>query len=265
MCALPTVVAAACALVCSGCALDHNAAGPPFKPVKSGVLTVATAFLPAPGFWQGSPPTRGFEAGLAAALASKLGLHRVRVVQVPFASLVTGHLHGADIALSQLTPTSGRERSLSFSEPYLTAPPGVLVRRGVHGEDLAGIRGLSWVVSRFSTLTPIVMHQIRPTHSPVVVDDRSQALQVLREGRAQALLLDLPVALGIARDDPAQFQVLGQLPGSAYIAAALPHGSQNLQIVDSAINALQADGTVSQLADRWLGQSSQVPLIRTEA
>src|SRR5690348_1885457 len=107
---LLTVLAASCALVCSGCALYLNAAGPPFKPVEPNVLTVATAFLPASGFWQGSPPTGGFEAGLATALAHKLGLHRLAVVQVPFASLVSGHLHGADIALSQLTPTAQRER-----------------------------------------------------------------------------------------------------------------------------------------------------------
>jgi ABC-type amino acid transport substrate-binding protein len=57
--------------------------------------------------------------------------------------------------------------------------------------------------------------------------------------------------------------VLGQLPGSEYLAAALPEGSPNVQIVDSAINALQSDGTIGQLADRWLGQSGDVPLIWT--
>jgi hypothetical protein len=41
---------AAAALVCCACAGSPSAAGGKFKPVHAGVLTVATAFLPAPGF-----------------------------------------------------------------------------------------------------------------------------------------------------------------------------------------------------------------------
>ena len=87
----------------------------------------------------------------------------------------------------------------------------------------------------------------------------------MRSGRADALLLDLPVALGLARDDPVLFQVLGQLSINEGLAAALPKGSRNVEVVDSAIRSLQADGTVDKLVTRWLGESQEdVPLIRTE-
>jgi polar amino acid transport system substrate-binding protein len=229
------------------------------------VLKVATAFLPAPGFWEGRPPTGGFEARLAAALAHKLGLQRVEVVQVPFAEIVGGKLGGADIALSQLTPTKERERSLDFTTPYLSAPPGVLARPGVKAADVHALQGLRWVVSRVSTLTPIVMDRIRPGRPPVVTEDRAQALKVLRAGRADALMLDLPVALGLARAEPARFHVLGQLDGTEGLAAALPDGSHNREIVDSAIRSLTADGTIDRLARRWLGPSQEhVRLILTE-
>jgi polar amino acid transport system substrate-binding protein len=252
-------------LFASACSSGEGAAGAAFEPAKPGVLTVATAFLPAPGFWQGTPPTSGFEAGLAAALARHLGLERVAVVQVPFAAIVAGRLHGADLALSQLTPTAKRERSLDFTTPYLTAPAGVLARHGVEAADLDSLRGLRWVISRVSTLTPIVEDRIRPTSSPVVVEDRSKALQVLRRDRADALLLDLPVALGLAHYQPRLFHVLGQLSGGEGLAAALPDGSKNLEVVDSAIRSLLADGTIDRLVSRWLGKSQEdVPLIRSE-
>jgi polar amino acid transport system substrate-binding protein len=229
------------------------------------VLTVATAFLPAPGFWEGRPPTSGFEAGLARELAHRLGLKRVEVVQVPFAELVAGKLHGADLALSQITPTEERGRSADFTSPYLSAPPGILARRRVDAEDVHGLRGLHWVVSRSSTLTPIVTERIRPTRDPIEVEDRAAALEVLRSGRADALMLDLPVALGLARAEPGRFHVLGQLDGDQGLAAALPEGSRNLEIVDSAIRSLQADGTIDGLVRRWLGESEgDVPLIVTE-
>jgi ABC-type amino acid transport substrate-binding protein len=99
-----------------------------------------------------------------------------------------------------------------------------------------------------------------------MVEDRAEALRVLRAGNADALLLDLPVALGLARSEPRLFHVLGQLNGDEDLAAALPKGSSNLEIVDSSIRALVADGTVDRLASHWLGESqNDVPLILTEA
>jgi polar amino acid transport system substrate-binding protein len=255
----------AAALAASACGSEQTAAGAAFEPANPGVLTVATAFLPAAGFWEGRPPTSGgFEAGLAGALARHLGLDRVEVVQVPFGEIIRGRLRGADLALSQLTPTEEREKSADFTTPYLFAPPGVLARKGVEASDAKGLRELHWVVSRLSTLTPVVSDRVRPTRSPVVVDDRSQALAVLRSGRAEALMLDLPVALGLAHDD-GRLHVLGQLDSEADLAAALPEGSPNREIVDSAIHALASDGTIDDLVSRWLGKSAEdVPLILTE-
>jgi polar amino acid transport system substrate-binding protein len=233
--------------------------------VKPHVLTVATAFLPAPGFWEGSPPTEGFEARLALAVAHHLGLERVEVVQVPFAKIITGDLGGADIALSQLTPTEKRESDLDFTTPYLSSPPGILALRAIGASDVHGLRQLRWVVSSTSTLTPIVNDRIRPVREPDVVEDRTAALDVLRPGSAEALMLDLPVAAGLAQSDPARFHVIGQLSGGEGLAVALPDGSANLDIVDSTIRALQADGTIGRLESRWLGEGlADVPLILTE-
>jgi polar amino acid transport system substrate-binding protein len=254
---------AAVGLLLSGCGFGNAAAGAPFVPKKPGVLTVATSFLPAPGFWYGPDAKDGFEAGLARALAGKLGLKSVRVVQVPFARLTTGHLDGADIGLSQVTPTAERAKTADFSTAYLTAPPGALARRGVQAIDMNGLRGLRWVVGRVSTLTPIVTNVVRPTRPAIVVEDRASEIQVLRAGQADAMMLDLPVALGLARSYPRQFHVLGQLSGGESLAAVLPKGSPNLDIVDSSIRALTANGTISSLESKWLGSQANVPLIRT--
>jgi polar amino acid transport system substrate-binding protein len=241
-----------------------------FRPAQRGTLTVATAFFPAPGFWEGQPaaPSGGFEWDLARALAHRFGLASVTVVPVPFGDVIAGHLHGADLALSELTPTAERKKVLDFTTPYLAAPPGVVVRPGTSTPDLAALRSLRWVTLKGSTLTGVVVDEIRPDQHPLEVDSRPQALEAIHTGPADAMLLDLPVALALHRAMPGRYDVSGQLEGSEGLAAALPRGSNNLDAVDTAVRAFLADGTIDKLSNRWLGAKLSVgdqnlPLIRT--
>jgi polar amino acid transport system substrate-binding protein len=251
------------ALLGFGCGND-DAAGSGFSPQRAGVFTVATASLPAPGFWNGTDAAGGgFEAELAGALAGRFGLETVDVVQVPFADIASGELSDADLALTQMTPTDERERSVDFTTPYLTAPPGVLVRAGVTARDLEDLKNLRWVTIEVSTLTSVVNEQIQPDDSPLVVSDRAAALTALRSGRADAVLLDLPVAQGIAGTSGGRLTVVAQLPRGEGLAAVLPQSAKNREVVDSAIRALTADGTIKDLADKNLGSAGGIRLIRT--
>jgi polar amino acid transport system substrate-binding protein len=250
----------------TGCAGERTGAVRGFRPVERGVLTVATAELPAPGFWEddGRGGYQGFEADLATELAGRLGLDRVEVVRVPFADIVAGELGRADVAISQLTPTRDRDRVLDFTGPYLAAAPGVLVRPGTPARDLAELRELRWVVMASSLLTPVVTDRVRPAGEPQVVATRSAALAALGAGEADAMLLDLPVARALAAAEPDHVEVAAQLTGREALAVALPDGAANHDAVDAALRSMVADGTLTGLADRWLGgDGADVPLIRT--
>lgn len=255
------------AVLLAACSVNDTATGADFEPRKPDTLVVATANPSAPALWRKGKDGRyrGFEADLARELATGLGLPRVEVVTVPFAEIVDGRLGDADLAISQVTPTDERAKQVSFSTPYLRAPPGVLARKGVEAEDAAGLKELRWLITEPSTLTPIVEDSIRPDRGPRLVRDRAAALSVLRAGQADAYLVDLPVALGLARDEPDEFDVLGHLPGDEALAAVLPKGSANVDAVDAQIRRLEADGTIDRLADRWLGSTADdVPLIRVK-
>ncbi|MFL6240207.1 MAG: ABC transporter substrate-binding protein [Actinomycetes bacterium] len=242
-----------------------------FRSAHAGTLTVATAFFPAPGFWEGTPsvPTGGLEWDLAGTLAKRFHLTRVSVELVPFADLVAGRLHGADLALSELTPTAARRKVLDFTAPYLLAPPGVVVRPTTRTPDEAALRALRWVAVKGSTLTDIVNNQVRPSRPALEVNGRPQALSAIRGDAADAMLLDLPVAVALAKAEPSTYKVTAQLAGTEGLAVALPRHSRNVNAIDTAIRALVADGTVDKLSARWLGVElstgdSKLPLIRTE-
>jgi polar amino acid transport system substrate-binding protein len=253
----------------AGCGGDNEASAGSFTPERPGTLVVATAFIPSPGFWEGpaDQPTGGFERELAHALADRFDIGTVEVVSVDFSALTGGDLGGADMALSQLTPTDERDEVLDFSTPYLDTPPGVLVRPGTEARDLYELQRLTSVVVAASTLRPVVEDDVRPDEDPLVVDTRDEALAAIDAERVDALLLDLPVALALAHTAPERFAVIAQLPEPEGLAVALPDESENLQAVDSAIRSFQADGTIDELSDRWLGTelgggADGVPLIR---
>jgi polar amino acid transport system substrate-binding protein len=263
---------AALALAVLGCANAGNGAGGSFTPRTKGTLTIATAQIPDPVFWTGTfaHPTGGFEYALAQALASHFGLSRIKVVQVPFHALVRGDLGGADLALSDITITEPREQYLDFSTPYLKAPPAIVVRPGTQVADVNAARGLRWAVQNDTTLKEALEKQIEPTTKPLVFEHQSEKLAALADGRVNAVLLDLPVALAYARESPRKYAVVAQLPSEAVLGAALPSGSDNTEAVDSALRGLNAEGEIERLGRRWLhadieeGGAEGVPVLRTE-
>jgi ABC-type amino acid transport substrate-binding protein len=266
----PCLLAAAVAL--SACANAGKGAAGTFTPRVKGTLTVATAQIPNPGFWYGTfaHPTGGFEYGLAQALAERFELKRIKVLEVPFHELVHGHLGGADLALSDITITEQREQYLDFSAPYMRAPPAIVVRPGTEVADVNAARGLRWAVQRDTTLKEALEKQIEPTTKTLVFQHQRQKLAALEGGRVDAVLLDLPVALALARESPRKYAVVAQLPSEAVLGAALPPGSENAEAVDSALRALKSEGEIDRLGRRWLhadieeGGDEDVPVLRTE-
>lgn len=264
------ILLGAWANACGGAA-GLGAAGK-FTPRTPGTLTVATAQIPDPGFWSGTVqrPTGGFEYGLAQALAARFGLDRIKVIEVPFRQLTAGDLGGADLALSDITVTAERAKSVAFSTPYLNAPPAILVRPGTEVPDVRSAQGLRWAVEAGTTLQSALEDSIRPSAAPQILTHQREVLLALRMDRADAVMLDLPVALAYARESPHTYAVAAQLHSEDVLAAALPKGSENLEAVDSAMRALSADGTIERLGREWLhtdlqeGQAENVPVLRAE-
>lgn len=265
---LPVLVGA---LVLAGCDEARDDARQTFVPRTEGVLVVATA-LPAPGFWEGGTPSTvdgGYEWELATRLADRLGLE-LEVVDVPFAQIDRGELDGADLAMAQISVTRERSEQVDFSEPYYTTDAGVLAAPGTEIADLKSAREATWVVVDGTTEADVVRDEIRPEADVVEVADETEAAAAVADGRADAALVDLPTALVIAAGD-SDVEVVAKVATEEQYAIALPRGAaeaaRNRQAVDAALRAFEADGTLRDLADRWLAprfadDPADIPLIR---
>jgi polar amino acid transport system substrate-binding protein len=259
-------------LVGPGCGEATKIAENTFEPASPGTVVVATS-LPSPGFWEGDDVSTldgGFEWGLARALADELGL-RVSFRDVPFPAIVTGELHGADVALAQVSITDEREDRVEFSVTYFDSAPAVLAPSDADDiHDLATARDRSWVVERATTEEAFVGDVIRPDKPVVTVDDEAEAVDAVMAGDADAVLLDLPAALVIAAQVPG-LEVDARFDDPERYAVVLPEGSPdiNRRAIDKVLRGLLADGTVDDLADRWLqpvfaSDPDDIPVIETE-
>jgi ABC-type amino acid transport substrate-binding protein len=264
-------VVVSAALLLAGCGAESSSpAAGTFTPRTPGVLTVVTADIPSPGFWEGTPGhvTGGFEFELAKDLARRFGLRTVRVKVERFYRIVHGHLDGADLGLDLITPTPLRALWLSFSSPYLNAAPTVLTRTGTSVPDLHTAQALRWGVVRATIFVRIVALRISPDGPVRIYDSNTQMVDGLEHGQVDAILLDQPLAVATADRSGGRVHAAAQLPSTEAISAALPRGSGNWQAVDSAMRAFTADGTIDDLLNRWVGpdaagSSDSIPLLHT--
>jgi polar amino acid transport system substrate-binding protein len=258
----------ALALLLIGCGDDRttNPAAGDFTAMHDDVLTVATE-LPAPGFWDGGGPdgtdpdrlTGGFEHDLAHELADKLGLDRVEVVDVPFDRLVGGRARGFDLALAQVSITRRRERHVTFSVPYLTTPVGVAGRADLDVPDLAEARTLRWGVAEATTEVDVLRDLVRPDDEPKVYPTVAEALAAVTRGEVDVAAADyFEVLAAVAaagkpevRDDA--LALVAQITAPQHYGVLLPKGakgSDDVEAVDSALRALDADRTLRRLRER---------------
>ena len=186
---------------------------------------------------------------------------------MPFDRIVAGDLAGADLALAQTTITAAREDVLEFSTPYYLDDAGAVVGAGEELTDLETAKEQRWAVQRDTVEAELLTDVIRPDTDPVLVDDPVAAVDAVAAGRVDAALVDLSTALVLTKGRT-DVTAGGRFETDGEMAIALPRDSANVEVVDAALHALDADRTLHDLRERYLDPAfakdpSSVPVIRT--
>jgi polar amino acid transport system substrate-binding protein len=225
-------------------------------PSRPGALVVATT-LPAPGFWEGPSAASirgGFEYAIARELARRLDLGGVRVIDEPVTSVTGDPLpDGVDLALAQVVIGTPLAPGEGFSVPYWDANLGVLVRAGTGVRNLAAARSTRWAYQLGGTGQQFVDEMVRPLRPANGYPAADEAVTALERRAADAVLLDLPVALAEERQSAGRLVVASQFATGDQYAAVLPRASTLAPAIDETLRAMRMDGTIDRLADRWLG------------
>jgi polar amino acid transport system substrate-binding protein len=235
-----------------------------FSPVTDDTLTVVTS-LPGPGFWNGDDPsaiTGGYEYEIALALQEQLGLSELEVTNVSFDQLVAGQVGEFDVALSQVTITDERREVVDFTEPYFESDQGVLVAAGTEVETVEDAKALQWGVQSGTTGADYIADVLQPDQEAQVFQDLSAGFAALEAGQVDAVMMDTAIVLAQASESGGSQEVVAQFKTGEQYGGILPRGSENADAINAVIADLEADGSLSEFAEEWLGgDPSAIPVL----
>jgi polar amino acid transport system substrate-binding protein len=228
----------------------------PLTPAVAGQLTVETS-LPAPGWYNGDTPDTikdGYEYCMAANIAHRAGLDKLVVVNVAWEALIAGQTKDFDLALSQISITDERKKVVDFSVPYFSSDIGVMVKKGT-ALDSATMKKARIGVQGATTGADFVANKLKPETKEAVFPDTPSMFTSLQAGQIDAAMTDTAIVLGQAANSNGMFEVVGQYATGETYGAIYPKGGANNATLDKIIEALQKDGTLAKLSQKYLAEA----------
>ncbi|MFE2530552.1 ABC transporter substrate-binding protein [Streptomyces sp. NPDC059371] len=224
------------------------------SPKTAGALTVKTT-LPAPGWWNGDTPASvksGYEYCMAANIAYRSGLDRLKVENAPFPEVVSGRTTNFDLALAQITITPERSKVAAFSPPYLDSTLGVLIRDGEKINE-NNLRDVRIGVAEGTTGEAFVKNRLKPTKPVTAYANDPEMVTALEKGRIDAVVHDTTILLAYPQKREGRVRIVGQYRTDQGYGALYPKGSPNKSELDHVIKQLIDDGTLAKLSVVYLG------------
>jgi polar amino acid transport system substrate-binding protein len=269
--------AVALALLAGGCSgaettTKNEATGIRFDPVLNAKLPAAVrsrggirlvtdaSYAPMEEFAADGHTIIGFEADLASALGSVLGI-KIEMVQGDFDTALDDVDKGTyDGVLSSMNDTPAREKKADFLD-YFQAGTSIVVQRGnPHGiSDLRDLCG-QVVAAELGTVQDDMLHRSQHScdGSKMTIHEyktNADTLLQLRTGRAVAVLNDYPPAAYLASDVKTRpyYQLASTVqyePGLFGIATAKNNGALR-DALRAGLDRLIRSGAYAELLQRW--------------
>ena len=245
-------------------------------------LTVATGDPAFPPWWDGgrtdehpewklNDPNlgQGFEGAVTFEVAERLGFaeDRVRFVPIGFDESISSGPKGFDIVLQQISFRPDRLENVDFSEGYYDVDQALVSVQGSPIADATSIDELKDATLGAPVSTTslgYIEDTIQPGTQPTVYPDLGAAVQGLKDGRVDGIVVDLPSASYITAVQVPKGVIVGRLPTvgrQEHFAMAFEKGSPFVQCVDIALQEMKDDGTLDEIRQEWLSGTTDAPVI----
>ncbi|WP_008308890.1 basic amino acid ABC transporter substrate-binding protein [Leptolyngbya sp. PCC 6406] len=195
----------------------------------------------------------GFDIDLMKAIGAEAGVE-IQFESLPFDGIIPALQAGTvDAAISGMTITQERLNTVDFSRPYIKAGLAIAVKaEDTATTSLADLEGKRIAVQIGTTGAD----QAAEIPGAVIstFDSAPLALQELANGNVDAVINDAPVTLdAIASGNINGLKVVGELLTEEFYGIALPKGSPNVEVINTAFAALIENGTYTEIYQKWFG------------
>lgn len=199
----------------------------------------------------------GFDIDLMNAIGEQAGME-VQFESLPFDGIIPAlQSNTVDAAISGMTITEERAKTVDFSRPYIKAGLAIAVQEGTDNiTSMADLENKKIAV-QIGTTGAEQAASI-PGAKLSTFDSAPLALQELVNGNVDAVINDAPVTLdAIASGNIKGLKVVGNLLTEEYYGIAMPKGSENVARVNDALAAMMDNGTYAEIYQKWFGTEPQ--------
>jgi polar amino acid transport system substrate-binding protein len=238
----------------------------------SGVVTVATdSPAYAPWFSANKPGNgKGFESAVAFAVARQLGFKasKVKWVVASFNSVIAPTPKKFDFDVNEVSITAARAKAVDFSSGYYDVAQAVVslkTDKYAKATSIAGLKGAKLAAQKGTTSLDAITNVIKPGRTPAEFPTNDLAVQALKNGQVDGLVVDLLTGLYITSAQIQGATIVGQLPVTGkpeQFGLVLEKGSSLTSCVSKAIKALRANGLLKKLQQKWLTTSAGAPELK---
>jgi polar amino acid transport system substrate-binding protein len=205
----------------------------------------------------------GMEMDLAKDFAAAMEV-KLTLKTMPFKDLLPAIEAGkVDMVLSSMTMTPTRNLKVAFVGPYFASGKSILTKlenvESVNNIDKMNNPDKVLVALKGST-SQLFVENIVPKAKLVLADDYDQAVAMVRDDRAVAMVADYPICVvSILRYPEAKLGMPDKPFTYEPIGIALPaNDSLLINWVQNFLNALEKIGGLKRIEDRWLKDASWI-------
>jgi polar amino acid transport system substrate-binding protein len=247
----------------------------PKQEVTEGTLTVATDNPGyTPWFVNNTPSNgKGYESAVAYAIAGELGVKRadVKWVVEPFDSSYLAGPKSFDFDINEISYTAARAKVVTFSESYYDVNQSIVALKTdaiVKKHSPSELKNHLYGDQIGTTSLAYIYNKIKPKKSPRIYSTLDQAVLALQTGQIDAIVIDTPTGQYMATSQITKNKKLvatqvGQFPSTGeHYGLLFSKGDPLVGCVNTALNALKANGTLSAIQNKWLGIYTSVPHIQ---
>ncbi|WP_339042284.1 ABC transporter substrate-binding protein [Candidatus Lariskella endosymbiont of Hedychridium roseum] len=202
---------------------------------------------------EGAGAIIGFDIELAGLIAKQMDMEAI-FEDMRFANIFAAVQSGAvDAGISTITVTEEREKNFDFSDVYYREEIAILSNKGEQAiTDKSQLRTKK-IACQLGTTMEIWLKENAKDTELVLLDNNPQAVEALKAGRVDGVLIDLFQAQAFAQKN-IELEYTSIAKSEFGYAIAIKKGSELREKINSALRALNESGEIAKLAQKWLGE-----------